>query len=69
MRRICEAPYVVKLYSFKFFKDANGNEFVVEELERCKYSLLQYLELQRITGEYSEEQKNLLALQMVDSVC
>ena len=52
--RICKAPCIVKFYGCKFFKDANGNEFVVYELERCKYSLIHHLELQRIYGEYSD---------------
>ena len=29
IRRICSAPYFVKFYGCKFFKDDNGNEFVV----------------------------------------
>ena len=29
IRRICSAPYIVAFYGCKFFKDANGNEFVV----------------------------------------
>ena len=66
--RTCQAPYIVKFYSCKFFKDAKGNEFVVYELERCKYSLVHYLELQRMYGEYTEEEKNRLTLQMIDSV-
>ena len=58
----------MKLYGYKFFKDANSNEFVVYELERCKFSLAHHLELQRIQGEYSDEKKNLLSLQILDSV-
>ena len=66
--RICQAPYIVNFYGSKFFKDANGNEFVVYELERCKYSLVYHLEQQRMYREYSDEQKNLLAHQIIDSV-
>ena len=29
IRRICKAPYIVQFHSFKFFKDSNGNEFIV----------------------------------------
>jgi len=58
----------VKFYGEKFFKNANGNEFVVFELERCKYSLSHHLELQRINGEYSDEQKHIWTLQILNSV-
>jgi len=68
IRRICQAPNIVKFYGEKFFKNSSGNEFVVLELERCKYSLSHHLELQRINGEYSVEQKHILALQILNSV-
>jgi len=68
IRRICQAPNIVKFYGEKFFKDAKGNEFVVLELEKCKYSLSHHLELQRINGEYSDEQKHILALHILNSV-
>jgi len=29
IRRICAAPYIIKFYGSKFFKDSHGNEFVV----------------------------------------
>lgn len=34
VRKICQTPYIVKLYGFKFFEDAENNQFVVFELER-----------------------------------
>ena len=55
IRKICYAPYIVNFFGCKFFKDTSGNEFVVYELERCDYSLIHHLELQRMYGEYSDE--------------
>jgi len=52
IRKICTTPYFVGFYGYHFFyNNDKTHEFVVHELERCRYSLTSYLENQQIEGE------------------
>ncbi|EAS05174.2 kinase domain protein (macronuclear) [Tetrahymena thermophila SB210] len=64
-----KTPLVVQLYDHYVIEKATAPEkYVVFELEKCSCSLQDYLERQTKEGEFSDEQKLNIALQIIDSV-
>ncbi|EWS75534.1 kinase domain protein (macronuclear) [Tetrahymena thermophila SB210] len=64
-----KAPLVVQLYDNYIIEKATAPEkYVVFELEKCSCSLQEYLEIQGKEGEFSDEEKLNIAIQVIDSV-
>ncbi|EAS05172.3 kinase domain protein (macronuclear) [Tetrahymena thermophila SB210] len=64
-----KTPLVVQLYDNYVIEKATAPEkYVVFELEKCSCSLQEYLESQGKEGEFSNEEKLNIAIQIIDSV-
>ncbi|EWS76150.1 kinase domain protein (macronuclear) [Tetrahymena thermophila SB210] len=64
-----KTPLVVQLYdNYVIEKVTSPEKYVVFELEKCSCSLQDYLERQAKEGEFSDEEKLNIALQIIDSV-
>ncbi|EAR82774.2 kinase domain protein (macronuclear) [Tetrahymena thermophila SB210] len=64
-----KTPLVVQLYdNYVIEKVTAPEKYVVFELEKCSCSLQDYLERQAKEGEFSDEEKLNIALQIIDSV-
>ncbi|KAL4462523.1 hypothetical protein ABPG74_000353 [Tetrahymena malaccensis] len=66
--RACQMPLVVKFYGYFYLSINTKEDFVVYELEKCQCNLEQYLSEQFVKGEFSDELKERLAHQVLDSV-
>ncbi|KAL4471340.1 hypothetical protein ABPG72_011117 [Tetrahymena utriculariae] len=66
--RSCQMPLVVKFYGYFYLSVNQKEDYVVYELERCQCNLEQYLSEQFVKGEFSDELKERIAHQMLDSV-
>ncbi|EAR82400.4 kinase domain protein (macronuclear) [Tetrahymena thermophila SB210] len=64
-----KTPLVVQLYDNYIIEKATAPEkYVVFELEKCSCTLQEYLERQGKEGEFSDEEKLNIAIQVIDSV-
>ncbi|KAL4484917.1 hypothetical protein ABPG74_020094 [Tetrahymena malaccensis] len=62
-------PLVVQLYDSYIIEQATAPEkYVVFELEKCSCSLQDYIERQGKEGEFSDEEKLIIAHQVIDCV-
>ncbi|KAL4483160.1 hypothetical protein ABPG74_019186 [Tetrahymena malaccensis] len=60
---------VVQLYDSYIIEKATAPEkYIVFELEKCSCTLQEYLERQKKEGEFSDDQKLIIASQLIDSV-
>ncbi|EWS76533.1 kinase domain protein (macronuclear) [Tetrahymena thermophila SB210] len=67
--QLLKTPLVVQLYdNYVIEKVTAPEKYVVFELEKCSCSLQDYLERQTKEGEFSDEEKLNIALQIIDSV-
>ncbi|KAL4471341.1 hypothetical protein ABPG72_011118 [Tetrahymena utriculariae] len=66
--RSCQMPLVVKFYGYFYLSVNQKEDYVVYELERCQCNLKQYLSEQFVKGVFSDELKERIAHQMLDSV-
>ncbi|KAL4505747.1 hypothetical protein ABPG73_004632 [Tetrahymena malaccensis] len=62
-------PFVVQLYDSYVIEKATAPErYAVFELEKCSCSLQDYIERQSKDGEFSDEEKLIIAKQVIDCV-
>ncbi|EWS73333.1 kinase domain protein (macronuclear) [Tetrahymena thermophila SB210] len=66
--KCCQMPLIVKLYNSFYLDVAKKEDFVVYELEKCDCDLKAYLEKKQNGQQLSQEVKEEIAIQMMDSV-
>ncbi|EAS00193.2 kinase domain protein (macronuclear) [Tetrahymena thermophila SB210] len=66
--KCCQMPLIVKLYDFFYLNVVQKEDFVVYELEKCDCDLKAYLEKKQNDQQFTQEVKEEIAIQMMDSV-
>ncbi|KAL4506312.1 hypothetical protein ABPG73_017046 [Tetrahymena malaccensis] len=66
--KCCQMPLIVEFYKSFYLSVVQKDDFIVYELERCACDLKTYLEKKKNDLQFTQEVKENIAVQMMDSV-